>query len=230
MREIPIPRLSKYDYIFPDPRFASKEGLVAWGGDLNPNRVLEAYKQGIFPWFNEDDPILWWSPDPRFVLYLDDFKISRSLKKVLKKDIFEVRVDTNFYGVIKGCQTMKRKEGEGTWILPEVIDTFTILHERGFAHSIEVYQDDRLVGGLYGLSMGAAFFGESMFSKVSNASKVAFVKLVEIAREFNFDFIDCQIPSDHLRRVGAKEISRDRFLDELELALKKPSIIGKWKI
>ena len=225
---IPIPRLSEYDYIFPDPRYASKDGLVAFGGDLNPNRVLEAYKRGIFPWYSEGDPILWWSPDPRFILYLDKLKISRSLKKVLKKEIFEIRVDTNFYEVIKNCQTIKRKDQDGTWILPEIVDVFTILHERGFAHSIEVYQDGELVGGLYGLSLGSAFFGESMFSKVSNASKVAFVNLVKICKNFDFDFIDCQIPSEHLRRMGAEEIERVRFLDELELSLKKPSKIRKW--
>jgi len=230
MREILIHRLSKYSYIFPDPRDSSKEGLVAFGGDLDPNRVLSAYKMGIFPWYSEGDPILWWSPDPRFVLYPEDLKISRSLKKTLKKDIFKIKIDTNFSEVIRNCGTVKRKDQEGTWILPEIIEVFTKLHKMGFAHSIEVYKEDKLVGGLYGLSLGAAFFGESMFSKVSDASKVALVKLVEISKKFGFDFIDCQVPSEHLKRMGAIEISRDRFLDELEIALQKPGKIGKWEL
>lgn len=223
-----IPKISQFSYIFPDPRNSSKEGLVAFGGDLDPNRILSAYKKGIFPWYSKGDPILWWSPDPRLVLYPDDLKISRSLKKILKKSIFEVRVDTNFKEVILNCKNIKRKDQEGTWILPEIVDAFNRLHQMGFAHSIEVYQDNKLVGGLYGLSLGAAFFGESMFSKVGNASKVALVKLVQISKEFNFDFIDCQIPTLHLKKMGAMEIGRDRFLDELELALQKPSKIGNW--
>ena len=223
-----IPKISQFSYIFPDPRNSSKEGLVAFGGDLDPNRILSAYKKGIFPWYSKGDPILWWSPDPRLVLYPDDLKISRSLKKILKKSIFEVRVDTNFKEVILNCKNIKRKDQEGTWILPEIVDAFNRLHQMGFAHSIEVYQDNKLVGGLYGLSLGAAFFGESMFSKVANASKVALVKLVQISKEFNFDFIDCQIPTLHLKKMGAMEIGRDRFLDELELALQKPSKIRNW--
>lgn len=228
MREILIPKIDRYSYIFPDPRYSSKEGLVAFGGDLDPNRVLSAYKKGIFPWYSEGDPILWWSPDPRLVLYSDDLKISRSLKKTLKKEIFKIKIDTNFGEVIKNCRSIKRKDQEGTWILPEIIDVYTKLHEMGFAHSIEVYKDEELVGGLYGLSLGGAFFGESMFSKVSDASKVALVKLCEISKEFSFDFIDCQVPSEHLKRLGAVEISRERFLNELEIALQKPSKIGKW--
>ena len=228
MRELIISKIDKYSYIFPDPRYSSKEGLVAFGGDLNPNRLLSAYKKGIFPWYSEGDPILWWSPDPRFILYPDDLKISKSLKKTLKKNIFEIKIDTNFYEVIKNCSQIKRKNQEGTWILPEIIEAFVKLHEMGFAHSIEVYKDSELVGGLYGISLGAAFFGESMFSKVSDASKVALVKLVEISKKFEFDFIDCQIPSEHLKRMGAIEIDRDRFLDELQIALQKPSKIGHW--
>ncbi|WP_187647214.1 leucyl/phenylalanyl-tRNA--protein transferase [Nitrosophilus labii] len=230
MKEILIPRISPYSFIFPDPRNSSKEGLVAFGGDLDPNRVLSAYKKGIFPWYNEGDPILWWSPDPRLVLYPHKLKISRSLKKILKKNIFEVKVDTAFYEVIKSCQTVKRREQEGTWILPEIVEVFTKLHHMGFAHSIEVYKDGELVGGLYGLSLGAAFFGESMFSKVSDTSKVALVKLVEISTKLGFNFIDCQISSDHLKKMGAEEISRERFLDELEIAMQKPSKIGKWEL
>ncbi len=226
MKEILIPRLSPYNHIFPDPRVASKEGLVAFGGDLDPERVLAAYMQGIFPWYSQGDPILWWSPDPRLVLYPDDIKISRSLKKSMKK--FTYKVDTNFCEVIRSCKELR--EDEGTWIVPEVVDTYCELHERGFAHSIEVYREEELVGGLYGLSLGAAFFGESMFSKVSDASKAALVKLCDIAKTFGFDFIDCQVPSDHLKRLGAVEITRERFLDELDLALHKHSHLGKWNI
>ncbi len=219
-----IPRLSPYSFIFPDPKEAGPEGLVAYGGDLHPQRVLAAYKRGIFPWYNESDPILWWSPDPRLLLYPQDIKISRSLKKSLKK--FEVRVDTDFRGVITSCKDIRSE----TWILPEIVEVFCELHEMGFAHSIETYKDGELVGGLYGLSLGAAFFGESMFSRVSDASKVALVHLCQIAEEFGFDFIDCQIPSEHLKRLGAVEIGRVRFLEELHSALQKPGRYGKWKI
>ena len=230
MKKILIPKLSKYSYIFPDPRYSSKDGLVAFGGDLDPNRVLNAYKMGIFPWYSEGDPILWWSPDPRFVLYPMELKISKSLKKILKKDIFKIKIDTNFSEVIENCSKIKRKNQEGTWILPEIIEVFTKLHKMGFAHSVEVYKEGELVGGLYGVSLGAAFFGESMFSKVSDASKVALVKLVEMLKKFGFDFIDCQIPSEHLKKMGAVEISRDKFLDELQIALQKPSKIGHWTL
>jgi leucyl/phenylalanyl-tRNA--protein transferase len=224
MREILIPKLSPYSHIFPNPRDAGYEGLVAFGGDLHPDRVLRAYREGIFPWYSEGDPILWWSPNPRCVLYPEDIKVRPSLKKSLKK--FEVRVDTNFSEVIRNCKNLR----EESWILPEIIEVFEKLHKRGFAHSVEVYKDNELVGGLYGLSMGGAFFGESMFSKVSDASKVALVRLCDIAKEYEFDFIDCQIPSEHLKRMGAVEISRDRFLDELKRALEKKSYIGKWNI
>ncbi|WP_420827476.1 leucyl/phenylalanyl-tRNA--protein transferase [Nitrosophilus alvini] len=223
-----IPKLSRYDYIFPDPRYACDEGLVAFGGDLSENRLLAAYKHGIFPWYSEGDPILWWSPNPRLVLYPNDLKISKSLKKRLKKNIFEIRVDTNFKEVIENCGKIKRKDQSGSWILPEVVDAYCKLFDMGFAHSVEIYFEDRLVGGLYGVSMGAAFFGESMFSKMSDASKTALVHLCLLAKKWKFDFIDCQIPSDHLKRMGAVEISRDRFLDELEIALNKPGKIGNW--
>ncbi len=218
-----VPRLSPYSHIFPDPRTASKEGIVAYGGDLHPQRILAAYKRGIFPWFNEDDPILWWSPDPRLLLFPDDIKISRSLKKSLKK--FEVRVDTDFRNVIKMCGAVR----EETWIVPELIEAFCELHEMGFAHSIETYRDGELVGGLYGLSLGGAFFGESMFSLVSDASKVALVRLCDIAKKFDFDFIDCQIPSEHLKRLGAVEVSREKFLELLDNAMQKSGKYGKWE-
>lgn len=225
----PIPRLG-YDYIFPNPRFAMKEGLLAWGGDLNPDRILTAYRRGIFPWYNEGDPILWWSPDPRLVLYPDDFIIRRSFRKRLRQKRFTVKLDRDFEGVMRHCATVPRRGQEGSWILPEVIDAYNQLHHRGFAHSIEVYDEvGELAGGLYGISVGAAFFGESMFSLKPDASKTALAYLVELAKIWAFDFIDCQIPSEHLIRLGAKRIPRDRFLDELEITQQRLGVPGNWQ-
>ncbi len=204
---------------FPDPKFSSKSGLVAIGGDLSPGTLIQAYKKGIFPWYSAGDPILWWCPDPRMVLYPDDLKISRSLKKVLKKNKFKIYFNRNFEGVINQCAKIKRKGQEGTWILPEIIQAYTELYKLGYAHSVEAYLDEELVGGLYGVAIGKVFFGESMFSKVSDASKVAFVHLVDKLKEDGFHFIDCQVSSQHLARFGAIEIPRDRFLIELKQAL-----------
>ena len=225
----PIPRLG-YDYIFPDPRYAMKEGLLAYGGDLNPNRVLMAYRQGIFPWYNEGDPILWWSPDPRLLLYPDRFKIHRSLRKRLRQRRFTVRLDRQFEKVMRHCARIPRHGQEGTWILPEVIACYSTLHERGFAHSVEVYDErDELVGGLYGVSTGEAFFGESMFSLATDSSKIALAHMVELARRWNFAFIDCQIPSDHLIGLGAERVDRDRFLEELEQTQQRLGKPGNWQ-
>jgi leucyl/phenylalanyl-tRNA--protein transferase len=205
--------------MFPNPRLASKEGLVAWGGDLNPNRILAAYRKGIFPWYNDSDPILWWSPDPRLVLFFDDIKISKSLQKSLNR--YEVRFDTNFEAVIEKCREIRVKNDENTWILEEVIEKYVEIHKLGFAMSAETYLDGELVGGLYGILMGKVFCGESMFALKSDASKVALVRLSQKLQKEGYDFIDCQIPSGHLKSMGACEISRDEFLNMLEEALGK---------
>jgi len=212
-----IPQVNKYTHIFPNPREASSEGLVAWGGDLTPNRVFSAYRQGIFPWYNSEDPILWWSPDPRLILYPKDIKISKSLKRNMNK--YEVRVDTNFKSVVKKCRDVRVLKNEGTWILEEVIDVYTQIHQRGLAKSFEVYFEDELVGGLYGIDLGKMFCGESMFATKSDASKTALVYLCQWCLENGYEMIDCQVPSNHLKSMGAVEMSRDEFLDRLEEAL-----------
>ncbi|MCK4441346.1 MAG: leucyl/phenylalanyl-tRNA--protein transferase [Sulfurovaceae bacterium] len=215
-------------HIFPNAREASDEGLLAYGGDLNPNRLLTAYRKGIFPWFNPEDPILWWSPNPRLVLYPNEFKRSKSLKRVIRNRGFEVRFDTNFEAVIDYCGKVPREGQVGTWLTQEMKEAYIELHKMGFAHSIETYLEDKLVGGFYGVSMGKAFFGESMFALVPNASKVALSYLSNIFVQKCYDFIDCQVETPHLVSLGAKLISRDDFLNELEDALEKPSDIGSW--
>jgi len=213
-----IPQVSHFNYIFPNPRFASSEGLVAWGGDLNPNRILAAYMKGIFPWYNESDPILWWSPDPRLILYPKDIKISKSLKRSMKK--FEVRIDTDFESVIKKCREVRLDKEEGTWIIEDVIEAYIEIHKQGLAKSFEVYHDDELVGGLYGIDLGKIFCGESMFQTKSDASKTALVYLAQYCLENGYEMIDCQVPSDHLKSMGAVEMGRDTFLDKLEEMLR----------
>ena len=204
---------------FPPPHLAIKEGLLAVGGDLSVERLLLAYRSGIFPWYSEGEPILWWSPDPRLVLYPDELRISRSLRKVIKRKIFHITFDQDFEAVITGCAEARRSYGEGTWITEEMKSAYINLHRQGYAHSVEVWQDEKLVGGLYGVAVGRAFFGESMFSRVSNASKVAFVSLVEALQKKCFTIIDCQVRTDHLIRFGAREISRKLFLEQLGKAV-----------
>lgn len=214
---------------FPNPRYAATEGLLAFGGDLSPNRLLTAYRKGIFPWFNADDPILWWSPDPRLVLYPDQFKMHKSFRRVLRNGGFSVKFDYAFEGVIRLCGTVPRGDQKGTWLTDEMQKAYIALHEMGFAHSVEVYFEDELVGGLYGIAMGKAFFGESMFSLKDNASKVAFKALSDVLGLRGYDFIDCQVNNSHLVRLGAIDIPRDTFLDELEESLTKPSDLGSWQ-
>lgn len=224
---MPVYQLSE-DLAFPSPHLASKEGLLAVGGDLSRSRLLLAYSLGIFPWYSDGEPILWWSPDPRLVLYPDELKITRSLNKVIKKGAFTLTIDRAFDRVINECARVPREKQRGTWIVAEMVEAYCRLHASGFAHSVEAWADNRLAGGLYGVSLGRCFFGESMFTLVSNASKVAFVALVQYLQSLNFTLIDCQISTDHLIRFGAREISRTRYLRELEEGLKTPTLRGKW--
>jgi leucyl/phenylalanyl-tRNA--protein transferase len=213
---------------FPDPKLADDEGLIAQGGALTPEFLLSAYCQGIFPWFCEDEPILWWSPNPRMVLLPEKFKLQKSLRQVINKSIFELRVDTAFREVITHCSKIPRPAQDETWITNDIIEGYTKLHELGFAHSFESYFEGELVGGLYGISIGNCFFGESMFFTKTDASKVAFYHLVQFALKNNFAFIDAQQPTDHLASLGAKPIHRKEFLELLEESLKKETLQSKW--
>jgi leucyl/phenylalanyl-tRNA---protein transferase len=216
------------EIIFPDPEQAEPEGLLAVGGDLSPDRLLTAYANGIFPWYSEDDPILWWSPDPRLVLFPNNFRLSRSLHQTLKKNIFTVKTDTDFEAVITACAEIERKHEDGTWITEEMKSAYIDLHKKGFAHSIESYFEGKLVGGLYGVSLGRAFFGESMFHRKTDASKVALYHLVQKAKEFEFIFIDSQVETNHLMSLGAALIPRKNYLKHLREAMKFPTHWGKW--
>ena len=209
---MPIYRLTN-DLIFPDPSLAEEDGLLAIDGDLSPQRLLLAYSSGIFPWFSEEEPILWWSPDPRFVLYPKDIRISHSMKKILKKNTYKVSFDTCFRDVISNCSSLR--EETGTWITSEMIEAYCKLHELGFAHSVECWYDNKLVGGLYGIIIGKCFFGESMFSTMSNASKIAFITLSKILEENDFALIDCQVHTTHLESLGAVHIPREDFLQRV---------------
>lgn len=213
---------------FPPQHLAEKEGLLAIGGDLSEKRLLLAYQMGIFPWYSQDEPIMWWSPNPRLVMYPQELKISRSLKKVIRRNTFTLKIDTAFDDVIQACAGVRRKKQDGTWIVDDMITAYRNLHDSGFAHSFEAWKDDVLVGGLYGVSLGRCFFGESMFSYQSNASKVSLAFLVDFLLQRSFELIDCQVTTEHLLSVGAREIPRKQFLKELAAALKKPTLRGKW--
>ncbi len=213
---------------FPHPSYASEDGFLAIGGDLSPERLLLAYANGIFPWFNPGDPILWWSPDPRMVLFPKDLKISKSMRQVLKRKYFEIRYDTAFEAVILACAQIFRPGQGGTWITDEMLQAYLKMHELGFAHSVEAWQDGKLVGGLYGISLGQCFFGESMFAKVSNASKAAFITMVKKLEALNFKLIDCQIYTDHLASLGAAEIPRAEFLKYLAENAQQATLRGAW--
>ncbi|NIP39491.1 MAG: leucyl/phenylalanyl-tRNA--protein transferase [Candidatus Dadabacteria bacterium] len=216
------------DLIFPNPRLADSSGFLAVGADLSIERLLLAYENGIFPWYSEDQPILWFSPDPRLVLFPDKFTVSRSLKKTINKKLFEVKFDSNFEEVIVECSKIERKNQDGTWITNDMIDAYINLHNKGYAHSVETYSDGKLAGGLYGVSLGGAFFGESMFHKMKDASKVALYYLIEKLKDWQFDFIDSQVVTEHMKSLGAEEISRNRYLKLLKKTLCKETKSGCW--
>ncbi len=214
---------------FPDPASAlvDPNGLLAAGDDLSPERLLTAYKMGIFPWYEEGSPVLWWSPDPRAVLFPEQIRISRSLRRRILRGDYEISVDRAFRQVITACAA-PRPKSEGTWITQAMITAYCELHRLGYAHSFETWRDGQLMGGLYGISLGRLFFGESMFSRASDASKVAFVRLAELMSDWSFPLIDCQIPNEHLTGLGAVEIPRAQFLAYLEEFGQPPDRAGRW--
>ncbi|AKA68338.1 leucyl/phenylalanyl-tRNA--protein transferase [Clostridium scatologenes] len=215
---MPVFKLSE-DLIFPDPSLAEKDGLLAAYGDLSPERLILAYSNGIFPWFSEDEPILWWSPDPRFVLYPKNIRISHSMKKVLKRNIYKISFDACFRDVISNCAGIRKESG--TWITNDMIEAYCKLHYMGYAHSVEAWYGNKLVGGLYGIIIGKCFFGESMFSIMDNASKTAMITLCKKLQDENFVIVDCQVYSKHLESLGAVNISREKFLEIVKKESKK---------
>ena len=214
--------------LFPPTEEAENDGLLAIGGDLTKERLLAAYRQGIFPWYEVGQPILWWCPNPRLVMFPEELKISRSLRKVLRKREFEIRFDSSFENVIRACPDVRTEQGKGTWIIPEMQQAYTELHQEGYAHSVESWHNGELVGGLYGISLGQCFFGESMFSTVSDSSKAALFALAEFSKQVGIKIIDCQMTTQHLLSLGAREIDRQSFLRKLNQYLEKPDIKGSW--
>jgi len=218
------------DSFFPplETALVKPNGLLAAGGDLSPERLIEAYRSGIFPWFNANETILWWSPDPRMVLFPSELRISRSLNKILRNSNYEVRVDSAFSQVIQACAE-PRKGQSGTWIHSDMVSAYTVLHEMGLAHSVETWVGGELVGGLYGIAQGKMFFGESMFSRIHDASKIAFVHLVKQLERWNFKMIDCQMKTTHLASFGAREIPRKEFSQRLKELVNYSNQIEKWQ-
>jgi len=216
---------------FPDVELALRDpdGLLAVGGNLSPERLLEAYRNAIFPWYTEGQPILWWAPDPRAVLFPDQLKVSRSLRKTVRKGLFQVTLDRAFDAVIAGCAA-PRRDADGTWITADMERAYTHLHRLGHAHSVEAWSGTELVGGLYGVALGRVFFGESMFSRVADASKVAFVHLVRQLRAWGFVVIDCQMHTPHLARFGAIDIPRRQFLQILKTSCDEPQRASPWQL
>ena len=224
---MPVYRLTA-ELIFPDPELANAEGILAVGGDLRVERLLLAYQHGIFPWYEDGYPILWWSPPTRCILKPEEFHASRSLKRLLRQQRFTVSIDHAFPQVIQACAYTRLANGQGTWITQDMLNAYCELHAAGFAHSVEVWEGEQLVGGIYGVSLGGAFFGESMFSHVSNASKVAFYSLIRQLIAWQFTLFDCQITNPHLQSLGSYEISRTEFLQRLTEALQLPTRRGNW--
>ncbi len=221
-------QLNDEDCFFPPADRANKDGLLAFGGDLSPQRLVVAYANGIFPWYNENEPLLWWSLDPRLIIRPGEMRVSKSLRRTIRSGKFEVRIDTNFREVMLHCAATPRKGQDGTWIQDEMVDAYCELHNLGIAHSFEAYQDDELVGGLYGVSIGKVFFGESMFHSVTDASKVAFYHLHQFLQEHDFKLIDCQQETSHLMSLGAYSIPRKDFLEELKVLTVGPTLVGNW--
>ncbi|MEK7206256.1 MAG: leucyl/phenylalanyl-tRNA--protein transferase [Pseudomonadota bacterium] len=222
--------LGPTDLRFPPVDLASPEGLLAVGGDLRAERLLSGYRHGVFPWYSKGQPILWWSPDPRAVFFPSELKVSRSLRRTLRSDKFTVTLDTCFREVMQACAAPRTQSPDGgTWITREMLDAYCLLHEQGYAHSVEVWMDGKLVGGLYGVALGGIFFGESMFTRASDASKVALIHLVRQIAIWGFSIVDCQMPTAHLFSLGAREIRRKEFMQQLDTALKLPNRPGPWR-
>jgi len=215
------------DPIFPPVEYSNEDGILAVGGDLSTGRLIEAYTNGIFPWYSSETPILWWSPDPRFVIYPDAVKVSKSMRQVLRRNIFDIRYDTSFRDVIIAC-SKERKHERGTWITSEMIEAYIALHNIGLAHSVEAWHDGKLAGGLYGVSIGKMFFGESMFSLESNASKAAFIVLADNLTKLGFDLIDSQVYTNHMESLGAFDMDRKDFIKIVKMSVRKETICGNW--
>jgi len=224
---MPIFRLGK-PILFPPVSLAMENGLLALGGDLSPYRLLEAYRQGIFPWYSPGEPILWWAPQPRFILFPRDILVSRSMRQLLKQNRFRISLDRDFEAVISACRRVGRPDQDGTWITEEMQEAYIILHELGYAHSVEVWRNSALIGGLYGVSLGGCFFGESMFSYESNASKAALIRLAYLLRALRFTLIDCQVYTPHLALMGARFVAREAFTDLVRKALFRRTLRGDW--
>lgn len=220
--------LSKNDISFPHPELANAYGAIAMGGDLEVDRLLLAYQYGYFPWFNPDEPIIWWHPDPRFVIFTDEIRVTKSMRPYFNQEKFTLTFDKCFDRVMNSCQKIKRKNQPGTWITEDIKYAYNNLHELGLAHSVEVWEDDNLVGGLYGVSLGRVFYGESMFTITKNASKFALISLASILSKNGFDLIDCQMPNPHLKTMGGKYVSRKFFLAHLRSNVFKETILGNW--
>ena len=225
---MPVFFLNEDPEAFPHPSRADRSGLLAVGGDLSPRRLLAAYARGIFPWYSEGQPILWHSPDPRMIMTTRDLVVQRSLRKAIRRQPYQLTMDRAFVQVLEGCASVPRPGQNGTWLIPEMVEAYTELFERGFAHSIEAWRGDELVGGLYGVSLGAAFFGESMFARAPDASKIAYVACVRQLDAWGIGLIDCQVHTDHLERFGAYEVPRLRYLELLKVALDEPTRRGRW--